>query len=126
VLRPVRGTEAPRPGGASVGGVGSVWLPTEWLNGFCNDRVLKGHRRTFSPFCRGVVAAYALEVGAAREGDNWDSSFSAFGAVRYSIHGRILPNFFTRNSELKILFPFEPRGLIHINTQSVWPTERPS
>jgi hypothetical protein len=31
-----------------------------------------------------------LEVGAAGEGNNWDHSFSAFGAVRYPIH-EILP-----------------------------------
>jgi hypothetical protein len=64
--------------------------------GFCNDRFLRGYKRTFRPFHRGIVTAYALEVGAAGEGNNWDHSFSAFCAVRYPIH-EILPIFFTHN-----------------------------
>ena len=73
--------------------------PAQWLNGFCNDWLLRGYKRTFSPFNHGVVTAYALEVGAAGQGDNRNPSFSAFGAVRYSIH-EIPPDFFTPNSEL--------------------------
>jgi hypothetical protein len=68
-------------------------------NGFCNDWLLRGDKRTFGPFHRGVVTAYALEVGAAGEGDNWDPSFAAFAAERYPIH-EIPPDFFTHNSEL--------------------------
>jgi hypothetical protein len=74
-------------------------VPAQWLNGFCNDWLLWGYKRTFSPFHRGVVTAYALEVGAAGQGDNRDPSFSAFEAVRYPIH-ETLPIFFTHNSEL--------------------------
>jgi hypothetical protein len=66
---------------------------------FCNDWLLRSYKRTFSPFHRGVVTDYALEVSAAGQGDNRDQSFSAFGAVRYLIH-EIPPDFFTRNSEL--------------------------
>jgi hypothetical protein len=55
--------------------------------------------RTFSPFHRGGVTGYALEVSAAEQGENRDPLFSAFGAVRYRIH-EIPPGFFTRNSEL--------------------------
>ena len=74
-------------------------VPAQWLNGFCNDWLLRGYKRTFSPFHRGVVTAYALEVGAAGQGDNRDPSFSAFGAVRYRIH-EIPPDFFSPNSVL--------------------------
>ena len=74
---------------------------------FCNGWLLRSYKRTFSPFHRGVVTAYALEVGAAGQDDNRDPSFSAFRAVRYLIH-EIPPDFFTRNSELVILVPFEP------------------
>jgi len=70
-----------------------------WLNGFCNDWLLRGCKRTFSPFHHGVVTAYALEVGAAGQGDNRHPPLSAFGAVRYPIH-EIPPDFFTHNSEL--------------------------
>jgi hypothetical protein len=62
----------------------------EWLNRFCYDWLLRGCKRTFSPFHRGVVTTYALEVDAAGEGDNRDHSFSAFRAVRRPIH-EILP-----------------------------------
>ena len=68
-------------------------VPAQWLNGFCNDWLLWGYKRTFSPFHRGVVTTYALEVGAAGQGDNRDPSFSAFEAVRYPIH-ETLPIFF--------------------------------
>jgi hypothetical protein len=54
--------------------------------------LLRGCSRTFSPFHRGVVTAYALEVCAAGDGDNRDQSFSAFRAARCSIH-EILPDF---------------------------------
>jgi hypothetical protein len=72
---------------------------SHWLDGFCNDWLLRGNVRTFSQFHCGVVTAYALEVGAAGQGDNRDPSFSALRAVRYLIH-ELPPNFFTRNSEL--------------------------
>src|ERR1700722_13795118 len=72
-------------------------------NGFCNDWFLRGYKRTFSPFHHGVVTAYALEVGAAGQGDNRDPSLSACGAVRYPIH-EIPPDFFTPNSEPQLLF----------------------
>ena len=52
----------------------------------------RGCKRTFSPFHRGVVTTYALEVGAAGEGDNRDHSLFAFRAARCSIH-EILPIF---------------------------------
>ena len=70
----------------------------EWLNGLCYDWLLRGYKRTFSPFHRGVVTTYALEVGAAGDGDNRDHSFSAFRAARCPIH-EILPIFapITRN-----------------------------
>jgi hypothetical protein len=74
----------------------------EWLNRFCYDWLLRGRKRTFSPFHRGVVTTYALEVGAAGEGDNRDHSFSAFRAARCPIH-EILP-IFAPNSELEVLF----------------------
>jgi hypothetical protein len=47
-------------------------------------------KRTLSPFHRRVVTTYALELGAAGDGDNRDHTFSAFRAPRYSIH-EILP-----------------------------------
>ena len=59
----------------------------------------------FSPFHRGVVTAYALEVGAAGDGDNRYHSFSAFRAARYpSDPPEYPPDFFTHNSELEFLF----------------------
>jgi hypothetical protein len=45
-----------------------------------------------SPFHRRVVTTYALELGAAGDGDNRDHTFSAFRAPRYSIH-EILPDY---------------------------------
>ena len=42
----------------------------EWLNGVCYDWLLRGRKRTFSPFHRGVVTTDALEVGAAGHGNN--------------------------------------------------------
>jgi hypothetical protein len=75
----------------------------EWLNGLCHDWLLRGCKRTFSPFRRGVVTTYALEVGAAGDGDNRDHSFSAFRAACRSIH-EILPIFAPPNSELGFLF----------------------
>src|ERR1700738_4435445 len=70
--------------------------------------LLGGGKRTFSPFHRGVVTTYTLQVGAAGDGDNRDHSFSAFRAARCSIH-ETLP-IFTPNPELELLFP-----------PSVWP-----
>jgi hypothetical protein len=81
----------------------AIGLSAHWLSGFCNDWLLRGNVRTFGQFHCGVVTAYALEVGAARQGDNRDPSFSALRALRYPIH-EIPPNFFTRNSELQFLF----------------------
>jgi hypothetical protein len=59
---------------------------------FCRDWLLGGYTRTFSPFYRGVVTPYALEVGAAGEGDNRHHPFSAFRATRDLIH-EVLPVF---------------------------------
>src|SRR5712675_2803157 len=56
------------------------------------DWLLRGGKRTFGPFHRGVITTYALEVGAAGDADNRDHSFSAFRAVCCSIH-EILPIF---------------------------------
>lgn len=69
---------------------------------FCYGWLLKGGRRTFSPFHRGVVTTYTLEVGAAGDGDNQGQSFSAFRATRYSIHD-ILP-ICLPNKEQEFLF----------------------
>ena len=57
-----------------------------------DDRLLRGCPRTFGPFHRGVVTTDALQVGAARDGDNSGHSLSAFRAARYLIH-ETLPNF---------------------------------
>src|ERR1700733_6430759 len=57
-----------------------------------HDWLLRDRRRTFSPFHRGVVTTYALEVGAAGDGNNRNHSLSAFRAARYPIH-KILPIF---------------------------------
>jgi hypothetical protein len=62
------------------------------LNAFWYDWLLRGCKWTFSPFHRGVVTTYALEVSATGEGDYRDHSFSAFRAVRRSLH-EILPIF---------------------------------
>jgi hypothetical protein len=80
--------------------VESAPRPAQRLNRYCNDWLLRGCKRTFSPFHRGVVTSYALEVGAAGEGDNRDASLSAFGAVRYPIIHEIPPDFFTRSPKL--------------------------
>ena len=60
------------------------------LNAFCCDWLIRDCKRTLSPFHRRVVTTYALELGAAGDGDNRDHTFSAFRAPRYSIH-EILP-----------------------------------
>ena len=79
-------------------------------NGFCNDWLLRGYERTFSPFHHRVITAYALKVGTAGQGDNRDPSFSAFGAVRYPIH-EIPPNFLpiTRNGNFRSIRAFWAR-----------------
>ncbi len=68
----------------------SPWL--SGLNAFRDDWLLRRCKRTFSPFQRGVVTTYALEVGAAGDGDYRYHSFSAFRAARCLIHGMVLPN----------------------------------
>jgi hypothetical protein len=60
------------------------------LNALCCDWLIRGCKRTLSPFHRGVVTTYTLELGSAGDGDNRDHTFSAFRAPRYSIH-EILP-----------------------------------
>src|SRR5712664_1829415 len=72
------------------------------LSAFWYHWLLRGGKRTFSPFLRGVVTTYTFEVGAAGDGDNRDHSFSAFRAARCSIH-EILP-IFTPNPKLELLF----------------------
>src|SRR6185312_4092949 len=76
----------------SAGGLDPLWY--DWL--------LRGRKRTFGPFHRGVITTYALEVGAAGDGDYRDHSFSAFRTARRSIHD-ILP-IFQPNDELERLF----------------------
>jgi hypothetical protein len=61
------------------------------LNAFHYDWLLRRCKRTFSPFHCGVVTTYALEVGAAGDGDYRYHSFSAFRAARCSIHEMVLP-----------------------------------
>jgi hypothetical protein len=73
-----------------------------WLTPSRCHWLLRGARRTFSPFHHGAVTTFTLEVGAAGDGDNRDHSFSAFRAARCSIH-EIL-RFFTRNRKLELLF----------------------
>src|SRR5260370_40036533 len=63
------------------------------LNAFYYDWLLRGCKRTFSPFHRGVFTTYALEVGAAGDGDNRDHLFSALRTACYLIHEMILPIF---------------------------------
>ena len=70
----------------------------EWLNGLCYDWLLRGLKRTFNPFHRGVVTTYALEGAAAGDRDNRDHKFSALRAARYPIH-EILPIFFTHHEQ---------------------------
>jgi hypothetical protein len=72
------------------------------LSAFLYDRLFRGCERTFRPFHRGVVTAYALENRAAGEGDNRDHSLFAIRAARCSIH-EILP-IFRPNWELELLF----------------------
>src|SRR5260370_9292009 len=62
------------------------------LNAFWYDWLLRGCERTFSPFHRGVVTTYALEVGAPGHGDYRDQLLSAFLAARCLVH-RTLPIF---------------------------------
>ena len=88
----------------------AVSAPRAWRisNGFCNDWLLRGDKRTFGPFHRGVVTAYALEVGAARQGDDRDPLFSAFEAVSYPIH-QSLPIFHSGLGTI-VFVPFECFG----------------
>jgi hypothetical protein len=60
--------------------------------------LLRGFKRTFNPFHRGVVTTYALEGGAAGDRDNRDHKFSALRTARYPIH-EILPIFFTHHKQ---------------------------
>jgi hypothetical protein len=60
------------------------------LNAFYYDWPLRGSKRTFSPFHRGVVTTYALEVGAAGDGDYREHAFSAFWAACCLSHEMIL------------------------------------
>src|ERR1700726_1393034 len=62
------------------------------LSAFLYDWLFRGSERTFRPFRRGVVTTYALENGAAADGDNRDHSLFAIRAARCSIH-EILPIF---------------------------------
>src|SRR5882757_11393940 len=99
---------APSPGYACSKSVGSLaaglmavgMSPTRRssLNSFRYDWLVRGCKWTFGPFHRRVVTTYALEVGAAGDGNNRDQSFSAFRATRCPIH-EILPYFspITRN-----------------------------
>jgi hypothetical protein len=54
------------------------------------DWLVRGCKWTFSPSDSGVITTYTLKIGAAGDGDNRDHTFSAFQAVRRSIHW-ILP-----------------------------------
>jgi hypothetical protein len=67
------------------------------LNVFWHEWLRRGRQRTFSPFHRGVVTTYALEIGPSEDGDNRDQSFSAFRAARYFIHEMIPPDISTPN-----------------------------
>lgn len=67
------------------------WRPLSFYT-FRYDWLLRGGQRTFSPFHRRIVATYALEIGAAGDGDNRDHSFSTLRAARYLIHD-VLPIF---------------------------------
>jgi hypothetical protein len=68
----------PRPLWPEAGGV--------VLSAFRYDWLFRGCEWTFRPFHRGVVTTYALENGAAGEGDNRDHSLFAIRAARCSIH----------------------------------------
>jgi hypothetical protein len=83
-------------------GSGSNKLDRKELSAFWYDWLLRGGKRTLSPFHRGVVTTYTLEVGAAGDGDNRDHSFSAFRAARCSIH-EVLP-IFALNPRTELLF----------------------
>jgi hypothetical protein len=72
------------------------------LSAFLYDWFFRGCERTFRPLHRGVVTTYALENGAAGDGDNRDHSLFAIRAARCSIH-EILP-IYTHNKELELLF----------------------
>ena len=72
------------------------------LSAFLYDWLFRGCERTFRPLHRGVVTTYALENGAAGDGDNRDHSLFAIRAARCSIH-EILP-IYTHNQELELLF----------------------
>jgi hypothetical protein len=74
----------------------------EGLNALWYNRLLRGRKRTFGPFHRGVITTYALEVGASGDADYRDHSFSAFRAARCSIH-ELLP-IFRPNDKLDLLF----------------------
>ena len=91
--------QAPAPASARGGQSG--------LSAFLYDWLFRGCERTFSPFHRGVVTAYALENGAAGDGDNRDHSLFAIRAARCSIH-EILP-ISTHNQELELLFHLSVR-----------------
>jgi len=60
------------------------------LSAFCCDWLIRDRKRTLSPFHRGVVTTYTLELGTAGDGNNRDHTFPAFLAARCSIH-EILP-----------------------------------
>src|SRR5260370_14939838 len=62
------------------------------------DWLLRDCNRTFSPFHRGVITTYALEVGATGDGDYREHSFSAFRAARCPIHWILRFARLTRNS----------------------------
>src|ERR1700722_15120146 len=75
-----------------------------------HDWLLRDRRRTFSPFHRGVVTTYALEVGAAGDGNNRNHSLAAFRAARYPIHEN-LPIFAptTQNWKFCSIRAFRPK-----------------
>jgi hypothetical protein len=68
----------------------------------------QGLCRTFRPSHSGVTTTYALENGAAGEGDNRDQSLFAIRAARCSIH-EILP-IFPHNQQLELLFHFSVKA----------------
>jgi hypothetical protein len=85
----------------------------ERLNRFCFDWLLRGRKRTFSPFHRRVVTTDALQVGAAAEGDNRDHSFPAYRAARCLTHEILLICSLTRNWNFRSLEPFGKPGESH-------------
>src|SRR4029077_10212579 len=70
---------------------------------FWDEWVLRGRKRTFGRFPRGVVTTYALEIGPPKDGDNRDQSFSAFRATRYLIH-KMTPDFSTLTRDRSFSF----------------------